>query len=372
MGALAELLKSTQAPSKPPEQDGLARTTSIEGLHAAADYVEILEACGHDPSRVTFAAPPSVYHKMDETGAPKFTTYRYKLENIVEPVSLEPLIERVKAAAPHKPIGFGGAHWFVFQAGDQQIGKRSRDGSTEQIVELYLQSVENAVAELWLLKPLGIDGIQVSMPGDCLEGVVSQGGKNAWLTQETITEQFRIFRRLILQTIERFAPLTDRLFVDVVNGNHDESQRQWNTYPGDGWATEAAIAVRDALTINPEAFGHVTVRVPDKWSSEMTVPVGDTLVTVTHGHDFGGNGNRGMQWWKDQAFNGHPAGESRILQHGHFHEMAFERDGERIRVQSPTFDCGSDWFRNRRGGGSTRGALTYLLSGGEISRMSLV
>jgi predicted phosphodiesterase len=372
VGALAELLKSEQVPSTPQKQDGLARTTTIEGAHAAADDVEILTACGHDPSRVSFAAPPSVYKKFRDDGSTAFTTYRYKLQTKVQPVDVEPLIERVKAAKPHKPVGFGGEHWFVFQAGDQQIGKRSRDGSTEQIVEMYLQSVENAVAELWLLKPMGIDGIQVSMPGDCLEGIVSQGGKNAWLTQETITEQFRIFRRLVLQTVERFAPLTDRLFIDVVNGNHDESQRQFNTYPGDGWATEAAIAVGDALTINPEAFGHVTVRVPDKWSSEMTVPVGDTLVTVTHGHDFGGNANKGMQWWKDQAFNGHPAGESHVLQHGHFHEMAVERDGRRIRVQSPTFDCGSDWFRNRRGGGCTRGALTYLLSGGEISRLSLV
>ncbi len=118
------------------------------------------------------------------------------------------------------------------------------------------------------------------MPGDCVEGNQSQGGRNLWQTQETITEQTRILRRLMMHTVEAFAPLVDQVMLDTVNGNHDEAQRQQNTYPGDGWATEAATAVADALTLNPTSFGHVTVRVPEKWSGSMTVPVGDTVVTM--------------------------------------------------------------------------------------------
>lgn len=372
MGALAELLKSEQAPSKPPEPDGLARTTSIEGLHAAKDYVEILEACGKDPSRVTFAAPPSVYQKIMGDGEVKFTTYRYKLDEVRKPVSLEPLIERVKAAVPRVKSDSRGPHWFVFQAGDQQIGKRSRDGSTEQIVERYLESVEAAVDEYQGLKRHGVEGVQISMPGDCLEGLVSQGGKNAWLTQETITEQFRILRRLMLHTVEAFAPIADRVFLDVVGGNHDEAQRDWNTYPGDNWATESAIAVGDALTINPAAFSHVTVRTPDKWSGSMTVPVGSTMVGIVHGHQFGGGSNKGIPWWREQTFGRQPLAEAQVLQHGHFHSWELESDKGRIRVQSPTYDCGSDWWRERHGAESIRGGLTYLLKNGELSRMSVV
>jgi hypothetical protein len=298
-----------------------------------------------------------------------YTTYRYKLEPVAQKLDIDALVARVKAADV-QPEKSDGAHWFVFQAGDQQIGKRSSTGSTEQIVERYLDSVQKAVEEFGHLKRHGIAGIQISLPGDCLEGVVSQGGKNMWLTQETITEQTRILRRLMLHTVEAFAPLTDRVYLDVINGNHDESQRMMNTYPGDGWATECAIAVQDALKMNAAAYGHVEVRVPDKWSASLTAPVGDTLVTVVHGHQWARN--KGMEWLKGQDFGHQAARGTQVLQHGHLHTWEVETTREVTRVASPTYDCGSDWFRNARGGDSKRGGLAYLLKSGEVSRMSLV
>lgn len=374
MGVLADLLTGTTETPRTslPVQDGRALTTVIEGAHDASDYEAILRSCDHDPSRVRFGAPPSVYVRWKADGT-RVTTYRYKLEAKPAPTSLEPLIERVKASTLSKPAKASGTvtpHWFVFQAGDQQIGKRSKEGSTEQIVERYLDSVENAVDEYKQLKRLGIEGIQISLPGDCIEGIVSQNGKNQWLTQETITEQFRIIRRLMLHTVEAFAPLTSRLYLDVVNGNHDQAQRQMNTYPGDGWATESAIAVQDALTMNTKAFGHVEVRVPDKWDEYMTVPVGDTSVTISHGNQW--SRGKGMQWLKDQDFGRQAARGSQILQHGHIHTWELETTKDITRVASSTYDCGSDWFRGIRGGDAKRGGLAYLLRSGEVSRMSMV
>jgi predicted phosphodiesterase/DNA-binding protein Fis len=261
-------------------------------------------------------------------------------------------------------------HWLVFQAGDLQIGKRSRDGSTEQIVQRYFQSLESTVAEFKALKKHGIEGIQISMPGDMCEGNQSQAGRNLWLTQETITEQGRILRRLMMATVEAFAPLVDQVLLTVVNGNHDEAQRQQSTYPGDGWATESAIAVSEALTLNPTAYGHVTVQVPEKWSGSMTIPVGDTIVAVVHGHQW--RTGQAFKWWSDQAMNLQPAGAAQILQHGHYHTWQIETTEHKTRIQSSTFDCGSDWYRDKRGATNRRGALVYLLNAGEVSRMSLL
>lgn len=375
MGKLAELLKTTQAvPPSPaplhvPEPE--THATSIEGAHNNSDYDAILTTCGHDPTQVTFAAPPAVNTRWKLDGT-QVTSYRYKLIPKPAATSLEPLIERIKAQTLHKPVttGVSNPHFLVFQAGDLQIGKRSRDGSTEQIVERYMQSVERIVEEYEDLKRHGIEGIQVSMPGDCLEGIVSQGGMNMWLTQETITEQTRIFRRLMLHTVEAFAPLTDKLYLDVVNGNHDQSQRQQNTYPGDGWATECAISVKDALEMNSAAYGHVDVRVPDKWSGSMTVPVGSTMVTIVHGHQWARG--KGMEWLKNQDFGRQDARGSQVLQHGHQHEWDLSTTRDVTRISSPTYDCGSDWFRGARGGDSRRGGLAYLMREGEVSRMSLV
>lgn len=351
------------------------------------EWGDILRQFGYDPDKVTMTGPPRVsrwqqrarkkvwsdekaqYIQTHEFETVWLEAYRFHLAPItgVGVGELEPLIKSARAIRRQST----GAYWFIFQAGDQQIGKRSRDGSTAEIVERWVQSVEAALVELASLKRLGIDGVQISIPGDCLEGNQSQNGKNLWLTQETITEQTRIFRRLLQYTIDQFAPLVSRVFVDVVNGNHDQAQRQLNTYPGDGWATEQAIAISDALKMNPQAYGHVEIRVPEKWSGSMTVPVGDSVVTVVHGHQFGRQTNA-MKWWQEQTFGGHGPASADIMQNGHFHEFAIEQAGSRTRLQSPTFDCGSDWYREKHGVGNTRGALVYLLKSGEISRMSVV
>lgn len=291
---------------------------------------------------------------------------RFQRKTTTSTTELDAIVKR--ARAERRPGT--GPHWFIFQAGDLQLGKRSRDGSTEEILERYFQSVEAAKEEFATLKRLGVEGIQVSMPGDCLEGNQSQSGRNLWLTQQTITEQVVMFQRLIMLTVEAFAPLTERVFIDVCNGNHDESQRQQSTYPGDGWATTAATLVSDSLKHNPLAFGHIEVRVPEKWSGHMTVPVGDTIVTVVHGHQW--RRDKAMDWWANQAIGNHPPGAAQLLQHGHWHEFMVRTNADRTVVTSPTFDCGSDWYRNKTGATSRRGAAVYLLRDGDVSRMSVV
>lgn len=346
-----------------------------------ADYTAILTQFGYDPATVAIVGHPRIAkweqrsQVRDEFGkrTGEFETiwlssYRFHIAPIETTAThdLEAVLSRARAG--RRPGN--GPHWLVFQAGDLQIGKRSRDGSTEQIIERYVQSVEAARCEFAELKRHGIEGIQVSLPGDCIEGNQSQRGQNLWLTQETITEQTRILRRLVMHTVEQFAPLTERVFIDVINGNHDQAQRQQNTYPGDGWATEAAIGVSDALKLNPLAFGHIEVRVPEKWSGSMTVPVGDTVVTLAHGHQW--RRDKAFDWWAGQAIGNHSPGAAQILQHGHWHEWMVRSNADRTVIGSPTFDCGSDWYRETRGGTSRRGAAVYLLRAGEVSRMTIL
>lgn len=376
MGKLADLLK--QPTAETPVNTTVSNTSFDDQGNYTQAFIsdvqpksteDLLRKFGHDPDKFTVDGNVSVSHRELVDGR-TVSTYRYKLVGRLTPARFDDIADRVLNAPTHTPVKSVGDQWFVFQAGDSQIGKRSSGGATEEILERYFQSVNAAVAEL---QGYGdqIAGVQLSFPGDCIEGVVSQGGRNAWLTQETITEQTRIFRRLLMATVEAFAPLADKVYVDVVQGNHDEAQRQFNTYPGDGWATEAAIAVSDALKLNPDAYGHVEVRVPDKWFGYMTVPVGDTNVTVVHGHQFGRQSNA-MRWWQEQVFGGHNPSTAHILQNGHFHECAWECAGERSRIQSPTFDCGSDWFREKHGVGNVRGALTYLLKSGKVSKLGVV
>ena len=344
---------------------------------APTNYDDLLTQFGYNPEVVQIVGHPRVSKWEQRSRVRGTSTYEtvwlsaYKFQIAAKgPISRTTDLDAIVAKVKKTPKPGTGPHWLVFQAGDLQIGKRSRDGSTEQIVERYFQSLEDTVTEFKALKRHGIEGIQISMPGDMCEGNQSQAGKNLWLTQETITEQGRILRRLMMATVESFAPLVDQVLLCVVNGNHDEAQRVQNTYPGDGWATESAIAVGEALALNPASFGHVTVQVPQKWSGSMTIGVGDTVVTVVHGHQW--RPNQGFRWWSDQAMNNQPAGAAQILQHGHYHTWQIETTEHKTRIQSSTFDCGSDWFRERRGAGNRRGALVYLLNSGEVSRMSIL
>jgi hypothetical protein len=353
---------------------GVFETGVIKG-DVPSDFTSLfrqcLESAGYDPNKVRLGKPLKESHwqqkSRDDDDPIWLHAFKFEASQDDRPViDLESIIKQ----SQQEPAKGTKGHWFVFQGGDQQIGKRSRDGSTQEIVEKYCASVENAKNSFKNLKWAGIEGIQISMPGDCLEGVVSQGGKNLWLTQESIVEQTRVLRRLMLLTVESFAPLVDQIYLDVVGGNHDEAQRDLNYYPGNNWATESAIAVGDAMKMNPTAYGHVQVRIPDKWSGMMTVPVGDSIVTIAHGHQWRKNG--AMQWWADQAVNNQPAGSSQILQHGHWHQFQLGSNQHRTVVGSPTFDMGSDWLRQKTGATAKQGALVYLLSGGEISHLSLV
>jgi predicted phosphodiesterase len=284
------------------------------------------------------------------------------------PADIEAIVLRTRKRSPSAGAG---AHWFVFQGADQQIGKISRDGSTEQIIERYVESVEAAKVEFKRLKKVGIEGIQICLPGDCIEGNQSQGGRNMRLTKETVPEQTRILRRLMFYTVETFAPLVDQVYLDVVNGNHDDSDRRLNSYPGDGWATEAATAIEDMLKLNPTAYGHVTVRVPEKWSHHMTVPVGDTIVTVAHGHKWR-RPERAFTWWAEQAVNCEPPGAAQVLQHGHYHTWQIRQSATKTVIGAPTYDMGSDWFRDVHGESSRRGGLVYLMAAGAVSNMTVM
>lgn len=354
-------------------ETGVIRGTAPEDFSPL--FTECLQAAGEDPDKIRLGRmlKQSHWQQRARNAEGEFETvwlHAYKFEAVnftIDTTDIEAVIARSKK----KPDKTTGSHWFVFQASDQQIGKRSRDGSTEEIITRYVESVQNAKAEFKRLKPLGIEGIQISMPGDCIEGNQSQGGRNMWLTQEPITEQVRILRRLMMHTIEELAPLAGKVYLDVVNGNHCEADRQLNSYPGNGWSTEAAIQIHDALKLNEKAYGHVEVRVPEKWSGHMTVPVGDTVVTVIHGHQW--RKDRAAVWWSEQAIANQPPGAAQVVQNGHHHQWGLQEVSEgRIRIQSATYDAGSDWYREKHGSTSRRGGLVYLLRSGIVSQLSVV
>jgi predicted phosphodiesterase len=276
----------------------------------------------------------------------------------------EQLIDEIKKWRPDRGIkqSTGNGYFSVFPS-DQQIGKKAASGGTEQSIERLLYLTEASVERFKGLRRMGLNlgGIVLGLPGDHVEGNVSQGGRLQGLAASDLglTEQVRVARRLLMAQIKALAPLTERMIVPVVNGNHDEVTRQVAADPADGWNVEIASAVQDACAEN-QALAHVEFRFPASGHQTLAVDVGGTMLGLFHGHQAGRDVNK---YLANQASGQTALGNCDVWVSGHFHNYKCADIGHRLWLQCPTTDPGSDWFRDRAGVQSKPGLLTMVMGG---------
>ena len=256
-----------------------------------------------DVFEVVGTARISKWQQNDE--GPLLTSYRVNIrKKSSNQKDVEELIPYIKDYSPTISTSVGD-HAFVFVAGDLQLGKSDGDG-TEGIIRRYRESLQKAVDKLNTLDEM-VSEILISWVGDCIEGMVSQGGRNSRRTELTTTQQVRLLRLLMTETIRAFAPLSNKVTVVSVPGNHDEAQREpVSTDPSDSWAVDALVAVSEALKFNPEAFGHVDCKMVPYDEMTTTVEVAGTKITHAHGHQW--SRGKHYEWWSGQHWGGHDVG----------------------------------------------------------------
>jgi predicted phosphodiesterase len=275
---------------------------------------------------------------------------------------VEELVKHVQSWKPGKSsTKTSGDLAFIFAPSDQQIGKKANGQGTPQTVERILKATEGAVQRLHDLRKIGRDigTVVVALPGDHVEGNVSQGGRlqSHAASDLGLTEQTRVARRLLLAQVKAFAPLADRIIVAVVNGNHDEVSRQVVLDPSEGWNTEIASAVQDACAENG-ALSHVEFRYPAKDHQTLAIEVCDTMIGIFHGHQ---TGRDVVKYLSNQAAGQTPLGNCDIWLSGHYHHFRMMDVGSRFWAQCPTVDPGSSWFRDRHGLEANSGILTMVV-----------
>lgn len=381
LAALLEQPTAEEAKYTPrTEFDGTSGFIQTRGLREQpANYVALLTEFGYDPEAVEIVGTPRVsrwqQRARNEDG--DFETvwlqaYRFQIrERTLGSNLVQELIDEITSwappAKPKKRKKTAGSV-FVVQIGDTQWGKDAGDGS-EGIAKRWLETVDNA-AEAYRrhVDRHGPSPILLAIVGDCLEGNQSQGGTLP--LDLTITEQARVYRRSLMHAVRVLAPLTRGLTVAVVNGNHDEAARgDRKTRIDDGWATEGAIAVGDALAMS-KAYKHVRVVVPPKEQGYMTIKVGETVFTLAHGHQW--SRGKATQWLASQAYYHGGPGAADFLLHGHWHSTSIAVDGPRTIVCSSTIDGGSPWFRDRTGAVSRTGGLAFTAVGPQFHGMEMI
>jgi predicted phosphodiesterase len=281
-------------------------------------------------------------------------------------VPSDELLEVIAKWKPAKPFSSPSAPRseplaFVVVLADTQIGKMDGGGS-EGIIENVMTKVDAAVLRLKELRKLGrtIDAIYLPQLGDCIEGFNSQGGRNAWRNDLDLTQQIRVYRRLLLHMVKTFAPLAERVVVPSVGGNHDEAVRSGNamatTYT-DSFALDAASAVADALADHPN-YKHVSFVFPKYDRLTVTLDMCGTVVGMTHGHQCRG---KAVDWWAKQAHGQQEIGDATLLLTGHYHHLRVEQTGAKTWIQTPALDGGSIWFENSSGQAAPAGMLTLTV-----------
>ena len=254
---------------------------------------------------------------------------------------------------------------FVVPIADLQAGKID-GGGTAALVDRFGRIVQEVRGRLE--REGGCDLLVIPVLGDCIEGLVSQGGKLVTRLDISVTEQVRVYRRLLTHIIAELAPYATRVVVPVLPGNHDETYRIVDTPVTDSWAIEGASAVADAMEFN-QKYQHVSFIFPASEELVVTLNVGTQekpfVLGFTHGH-LAKAPNSVEAWWGKQAFGKQHAGSADILFSGHFHHLRVEQMGsDRVWIQAPALDGGSDWFRRSDGKDTPAGMLSMWITPGQ-------
>jgi hypothetical protein len=301
--------------------------------------------------------------------------YRFRVEPAgPSAVDLESLIAVARETPPvsRKHI-YEGSHAFLVAIGDTQFGKVDGDG-LEGTIKRVIESTEAALDTYKMLMRNGADAstVYITWLGDCIEGFVSQGGGNSWRTPTTLTEQVRIVRRVMLEQVNVFRRAAQRVVLASVPGNHDEAVRfgKQTTRYDDSWAIESAVAVSDAMEINPKAYGHCSVVVPERDELTLTLDMAGTITGLAHGNQI--KAGKGEEWWANQAHGMQPIGDATLLLTAHFHHYHLRQQGPKTWIQVPAMEHSSVWWRHKTGQVAPSGIFTALVGGGGWSNANVV
>jgi predicted phosphodiesterase len=287
--------------------------------------------------------------------------------------NLDDLLERIDKFKRIDPVAATTEQAFVIAWSDSQIGKPDGDG-TAGTINRILTKTTSVCERLQELKRKKIipPVIYLIVGGDCIEGTQTQGGRLVGRLDATLTEQVRIFRRLLLKQIQMILPYSAKIVVIVVPGNHDEALRVGNQMASrsdDSWAIEGAAAVADALDL--AGIDSVSFVFPQRDKLTVTVDVQGTIVGVSHGHQARSPDSM-IKWWQGQSFGNEPIGDADLLITGHFHHLRIQHATKnKTWIQLPATDGGSEWYSSRSGMDSPAAILSLFVGGGGWNRLEL-
>jgi hypothetical protein len=294
------------------------------------------------------------------TGPNDVHRWRYKFRVVPKSTYLDEdiavLMKEAKRAKRAKPVPTLGGSMPISLA-DFQTGKVDILGGTPELLERNEKALAEKIAEVKRVKPKQIVLVD---PGDSTEGFES--APNANRTNDlSMTEQIRVWRRILWRWIEEMSKLTDDLVVIGVPSNHCRVRQGKNALGDalDDWGIDVIAQVSDIAAANPDAYGHVSFHIPEEHMEYVLFTLADGKVLgVVHGHQVG-SVEKLAEYVKKNSKGG--IGRADIIICGHFHHLRVIAFGfNQWLIVSPTMDGGSSWF-DASGERSEPGVLSVVI-----------
>jgi hypothetical protein len=355
-----------------PRQGGEFRTAprevSREAPEPEPEEADLLREFDLDPAvwEVT-SARKSLWQSGDRWLEARRVSFRKRGLGPLAPEDIEDIMsryareDRLRLAKDTQP-----GRIVMVAAGDLQLGKPD-GGGTAATVDRFCRITDDIGSYLGELDAGAPQALILPWMGDCIEGTVSQRGRLLASLDIPVTTQVRMYRRLMMHQLAKYAGLADKVIIPVLPGNHDEATRDQVMPVHDSWAIEGASAVADWCDGRP-GYDHVQFVFPEPGELGITIDVGTPevpyVVSFHHGHSASSPAGV-IPWWMKQSHGRAHYAQADMLVTAHFHHLRVEHTGgNRTWLQIPALDGGSEWYRERSGENGVSGMVSLEITPG--------
>ena len=255
---------------------------------------------------------------------------------------------------------------FCIALADFQIGKEGTEEAIERFID-YIPKIKEQVKQIQKVEPL--EQVLFAGLGDLVESCSNHYNMQEFSTILDERAQQKVARRMIYTLIKEIMPLFSKGLVCFIGGNHGENRKNGRAYTtfADNKDVMLAEELQEIFKESPAYSKSLDFIIPDN-ELHLTIEVSDTVLLLLHGHQMKGAGNsqaKARKWLSDQAFSRNSTSDADIVLHGHYHYFSAYESSDRLILQAPTLDSGSEWFENTKGDKSRAGMLTFVIGGEE-------
>lgn len=280
--------------------DGASGTLTTEPVEAMPDWDSLLQVWGLDPSRYEVDGTPQfrawdgiVKNKEGFSETKRLFYYKATIrERSRQRVDDKELARLFKRPPRKTPTVAATGRALVVGLSDFQLGK-SEGGGTAATVERLVQklAIIDTVLRDATKRKEQYEQVVLACMGDLIEGCSGHYAMQTFQVDLDRREQERVTRRVLGEYVRRIAPLTSRLIVAAVPGNHGECfDEGTELLTVNGWKRVDKFNGDETIaTLNPTSHAFEWQRIEGWTSYQYDGPMirlagrsGDLLVTPNH------------------------------------------------------------------------------------------